>query len=339
MFRFFCRSSEDVALVCVALGLVLVPLAASMLYEKFTAQNLLSVFGSREIPQLPAWQGARSGAFQALDSRGHGRGFVGAIHGRTMADESHYRGDRAGSVCLHRRNVELERADHEPRRRDRLRCACGPFACTHAVLVWGGVAAYCVLALVMTRPPYYLISRIDLTGGSTGWHRSRLIESSLRHLDEWWIAGTDHTRHWMATGVTWSADHTDLTNHYIALGVYGGLPLLLSFLAVLAVSFRHVGRELRSGRSGLAAWVPWTFGCALFAIAVTSVSISYFDQSVLWLYMTIALCNTAAGERVAELTSASVSVRDVVARHRAARRLRAEKPRARHDGIAVAQRP
>lgn len=338
VFRFFCRSSEDVALVCIALGLVLVPLAASMLFEKFTARNLLSFFGSREIPSF------RLGSVRAQGPFKHSilAGTIGALSVPFLA-------------ALWRTNRTIAWTGLAA-------CACivvtsnssGPIMSLAAVVaalclwplrlhtrifVWGGVVAYCVLELVMSRPPYYLISRIDLTGGSTGWHRSRLIESSLQYLDEWWVAGTDQTRHWMATGVSWSPDHTDLTNHYIALGVYGGLPLLLSFLAVLAVSFRHIGQELRSARSGLAAWAPWTLGCALFSIAVTSVSVSYFDQSVLWLYMTIALCNTAAGERVAEVTSAPVSVRGVVARHRAVRRLRRWRVHTRHDGIAVGQRP
>jgi hypothetical protein len=338
VFRFFCRSSEDVTQVCVALGLVLVPLAASMLYEKFTAQNLLSLFGSGETPRF------RLGSVRAQGPFKHSilAGTVGALSVPFMA--TLWRTNRTvaatGLIACACIVVSSNSSGPIMSLATAIVALClWPLRLHTRIFVWSGVAAYFVLAILMTRPPYYLISRIDLTGGSTGWHRSRLIESSLQHFDEWWVAGTGHTRHWMATGVAWSSDHTDITNHFIALGVYGGLPLLLSFLAVLATSFRHVGQQLRRNPDGLVAWAPWAFGCALFTIAVTGVSISFFDQSILWLYMTIALCNTAAGERVAEVSSAPVSIRDAVARHRAARRLRVRKLGLERGGDAIGQRP
>ena len=81
-----------------------------------------------------------------------------------------------------------------------------------------------LLDLVMKAPAYYIIARADIIGGSTGWHRAALIDSAIRHLNEWWLIGTDYTRNWMVTGVSWSADNTDITNHYLYLGVLGGLP-------------------------------------------------------------------------------------------------------------------
>ena len=124
------------------------------------------------------------------------------------------------------------------------------------------VGGYVALDFVMQAPAYYLIGRIDLTGSSTGWHRARLIESAFRHLNEWWLGGTDHTRHWMATGVVWSADHTDITNHYLHMGVIGGLPLMILFILVIAQAFRLIGKELRadSAAAGSAQFFLWTVG-------------------------------------------------------------------------------
>ena len=141
-----------------------------------------------------------------------------------------------------------------------------------------------VLDFVMQAPAYYLIGRIDLTGSSTGWHRARLIESAFRHLNEWWLGGTDHTRHWMATGVVWSADHTDITNHYLHMGVIGGLPLMILFILVIAQAFRLIGKELRanSAAPGSSQFFLWTVGATLFTHAVTFISVSYFDQSLVF---------------------------------------------------------
>jgi hypothetical protein len=139
----------------------------------------------------------------------------------------------------------------------------------------------------------------------------------------------------MPTGVSWSPDHTDLTNHYIALGVYGGLPLLLTFLAVMAMSFHRVGRQLAADRTRpTTSFLPWALGSALFAIAITSVSISYFDQSLLWLYMTIAFCGALSGEpAVAVVTRARTSAAAIVASHRARRRMHVWPPAA--NGIIL----
>jgi hypothetical protein len=40
------------------------------------------------------------------------------------------------------------------------------------------------------------------------------------------------------------------------------------------------------------AFLAWSFGAGLFAHAATCVSVSYFDQSVLFLYLTLAAAAT-----------------------------------------------
>ena len=142
----------------------------------------------------------------------------------------------------------------------------------------------------MKAPVYYIIARINLVGGSTGWHRSALIESAFNHLQEWWFAGTDYTRHWMPTGVSWSPDHTDITNHYIQMGVIGGLPLMFLFIAILVKGFSFVGQTVgqSSDLPSETRFMVWALGSALFTHAATFISVSYFDQSYLFIYMTLA---------------------------------------------------
>ena len=47
------------------------------------------------------------------------------------------------------------------------------------LLRWAAVVAYILLDIVMTRPAYYIVTRLDVTGSSTGWHRAKLIESAI----------------------------------------------------------------------------------------------------------------------------------------------------------------
>jgi hypothetical protein len=156
---------------------------------------------------------------------------------------------------------------------------------------WLLVATYVALDLAMKVPAYYILGRINIASGSTGYHRAALIEAALKHLDEWWLGGTDYTRHWMPTGVSWSPAHTDITNHYIQLGVLGGLPLMLIFIWILATGFSFVGQRVKQAgaQSSDEAAIVWCLGAALFAHVATMISVSYFDQSFLFVYLTLSL--------------------------------------------------
>ena len=152
------------------------------------------------------------------------------------------------------------------------------------------------LSLYMERPFYYIVDSIDFTGGSTGWHRARLIESALDKIGEWWLFGTDYTRHWMPTGVSWNPNHTDITNYYLHLGVIGGLPLTLCLIAIvwvsgkklinLALSLYYIGEKR-------AAFANWTLFSVLIAHAASFVSISYFDQMFVLFFILVALIANA----------------------------------------------
>jgi hypothetical protein len=142
----------------------------------------------------------------------------------------------------------------------------------------------------MNAPPYYILARINLIGESTGWHRARLIESAIENINQWWLFGTDYTRHWMSTGVTWSPEHADITNYYLWFGVVGGLPLMFLFIAILYRGFSFVGNavEEESSLPKESQFYIWALGSSLFGHAVTFLSVSYFDQSTMFIYLALA---------------------------------------------------
>ncbi len=147
-----------------------------------------------------------------------------------------------------------------------------------------------VVQLCRARSIWYLISLIDFVGGSTGWHRSRLLDSATEHLNEWWLFGTDYTRHWMPYGLRSIPNHCDLTSYYVHLGVIGGLPLLIALIFILWRSFRALGRGLQKLRATESPqeFLLWCVGCDLFAHAVTFFTISYFDQLFVFFYIVVA---------------------------------------------------
>jgi hypothetical protein len=142
----------------------------------------------------------------------------------------------------------------------------------------------------MEDPVYFLMARIDITGGSTGWHRAQLVRASIEHLDEWWAVGTDYTRHWMPSGIHANEIHADITNHFLGMGVLGGLPLLILFVLMLSAAFRAVGRALREneGRSPARDFLIWTLGAMLFGEVMSFWAISFYDQSVSFFYLVLA---------------------------------------------------
>lgn len=167
------------------------------------------------------------------------------------------------------------------------------------LLRWGAVCAGLLFWIVKGKGPWHLMGSIDLVGGSTGYFRARLIDQSLTYLGEWWFVGTDYTRHWMETGVSFSTDHTDMTNYFIHLGVIGGLMLVIGLLSILIMCFNMIGRRMKAlrGTKHPDEIVLWCAGTALAAHTISFVSISYFDQMYVLFYLLLGaipgLCQTA----------------------------------------------
>lgn len=148
-----------------------------------------------------------------------------------------------------------------------------------------------VLNFTMNAPVWSLIARVDLTGSSTGYHRSELISSAIAHFSEWWLCGTNYTRHWMATGVTWSPDHTDITNHYLYVGVKAGFFTMVAFILLIAAAFKAIGTGIRRYPDKHPMQLfGWAYGSTLLAISVSFLTVAFFDQTIYLFYILIALC-------------------------------------------------
>ena len=295
LLRVFCRSLVDVVMLCRLTAILLVPLAIELLVEMVTGYNPFSVFGGvSETPEI------RQGRIRAQGPFAHSilAGTVGAVCLPLMAClwQRHRKTAITGmAACL---TIVFASASSGPimtavaaiggllmwKWRDQMR-----------FFRWIALLGYVGLDIVMNAPAYYIIAHIDLTGSSTSWHRAALIEAALAHLSEWWFAGTDVTRHWMPYGVVWNENHIDITNYYLRMGVDGGLPLMLLFMAKLAIGFHLVGRALKQFPkvSFQSRFMTWALGASLFAHSAACISVSYFDQSVVFIYLTLAAISSA----------------------------------------------
>jgi hypothetical protein len=290
LFRVFVRNTEDIRYVFKTTCILLLPVGAGMLLEKAFATNYCSLlFGGNGGSYI------RNGHVRALGPYAHAitAGTIGAVC-LPMA------------LCYFRRNWKLAVLGIAGTAAMVFSSnSSGPMMTLFAVVVgmaswrvrgylgpvrWLVVLGLVALDLVMNDPVYFLIARVDLAGGSTSYFRAQLIRSGIQHLDEWWLTGTDHTRHWMATGTGWNLDHTDITNHYLQMGVWGGLPLLALFVTLLCVAFGAVGNALRSLEGGPSSdsFLVWTLGAILFGHAAAFNAVSYYDQTVAFFYLVVA---------------------------------------------------
>jgi hypothetical protein len=295
LIRVFCTSFEDAIRVCRTTALVLIPVALGMLSEQFLMSNPFTVLGSApETPML------RDGRIRAFGPFNHPilAGTAGAVSLPLMMALWNHRRVMAclgTAACL---AMVITSGSSGPVLSAIVSVAAlcmWPYRQWLPVLRWSAVVAYILLDIVMKAPAYYLIARLDVTGSSTGYHRAMLIDASIAHFSEWWFAGTDYTRHWMPTGVSWSSNHTDITNHYLQMGVIGGVPLMLLFIAQIVKSFSYIGTQTKNARtrSPKNHFVLWALGSALLAHAATCISVSYFDQSVIFFYLTLAVIASA----------------------------------------------
>lgn len=296
----FCHSIDDLIQINRIIAFILIPISFEMLYERLTAYNIFSMLGGvSEIPYI------RDGQIRAQGPFAHAI-LAGVV----------------GAVCLPM-TISLWKLNTKLAFSGTIACVMMVYASSSSGPVLGALMAifalyawkfsdktkmifyfailgYIMLDAIMKDPAYYLMARIDITGGSTGWHRARLIESSIEHLSEWWLAGTDYTRHWMPTGVSWNPNHTDITNHYIQMGVWSGLPVVALFIAQVLRGFSYVGATVRQLKETttdlLIPLTVWALGASLFAHVMNCISVSYFDQSYVFLYINLACISSVCSK-------------------------------------------
>jgi hypothetical protein len=140
------------------------------------------------------------------------------------------------------------------------------------------------LHMVMNKPVWHLLGRVDILSGSTGYHRYALIDAAIKHYDEWVLYGTGvGTAHW-GFGLV------DVTNHFLVQGLQGGILQFVLFIVLVACAFRSVGRTWRAAANNKpAAILAWSLGVSLFVHCCNFIAVTYFGQINMVWYLTLAL--------------------------------------------------
>lgn len=149
---------------------------------------------------------------------------------------------------------------------------------------WGFFASLALLHLIMAAPVWHLIARVNVVGGSTGWHRYRIMDATINNFPEWWLLGERDPMSW---GV-W--EMRDITNQYILEALRGGLLTLILFIGGIVAAFGIVGRILRTvNELAQKRLLVYTLGASLFAHVWIYFSVSYFGQIIMLWYLNLAM--------------------------------------------------
>jgi hypothetical protein len=290
LFRFFIRDEEDVLRVIRVLAYVSAVIALIMISEHITDRNPYVLLGgsrawTRETLMVregglramgPFQHPILAGVFGAIslplyialwlrDRTGRSSALIGVLASNTITFAS-----QSSTPALAYSGAILALSMWPLRKYMRL----------HR---WALVIVLIGLHLVMKAPVWALIARIDVTGGSSGYHRYMLVDQCIRHFGDWWLFGVKETS-------SWGWDMWDLANQYVAVADTSGLVPLILFVAILVFAFKYLGRARKAaeGERRQELFI-WSLSAALFANCVAFFGISYFDQTMVFWYLLLAM--------------------------------------------------
>lgn len=312
--RCLLRGYDDMQRLFSRAGYLIVPLALLMATEAGTSHNVFDALGVRTTHDFRHGFERAQGSFQHSITAG----VFGATLVPLFTGLSFHSRRRFGLIAgvLASATIMVSSVSSAPLMAFCLGVfcmACWRFRERMRAIRWGLAAALVGLHIVMKAPVWFLISRFGALAGGDAFYRSELIDQAIRHFDQWWFLGFHDTGEWTVNHL---ADGTaDITNQYIRDGVDGGvLALILSFV-VLVRCFSRLGTARKTLQSCATEdapaqeWFVWCLGCALFAHAMTILTVEYYDQMRFAWYMLLAMIASMTSE-VLDARPASPEISD-----------------------------
>jgi len=291
LFRFLIRDLQDARRVVRIAAVMIIPLAGLMTFEKRTGHDLFAYFGG-----VPEMSPVRDGVIRCQGPFSHP--ILAGSFGATLLPLFLGLGAQkiklaklTAAIGIMAAGVVIFCSGSSGPVLAGLAGVCGflfwPLRGKMRLIRWGIVAAIVVLQLAMKPPVWFIIAKIDIFSGNTGWHRAHLIDIAYRNFFDWWLVGTRSVDNWDV-----GYDHNiDITNQYVSYGIDGGLVTFSLFIAIIVRCFSGVGRIVRSlgSQPQASRLFVWSLGAALFAHVTNYFSISYFDQNIIAWYLLLAM--------------------------------------------------
>jgi hypothetical protein len=298
-FRIFLRDESDVVQALKISAFAVVPLAGAMFWESRTGHNLFAIFGG--VPEMPFLRDERlrcEGPFAHPILAGT---FGSSVMPLFVGLYLYIQKKRIWVIpaILASFIIMFTSASSGPLLTfclGILALTLWPIRTSMRKVRWAIVAGLAAMQLAMKAPIWYLLARVDVVAGSTGYHRAVLIDRALANLPDWWLLGTKSTEAWASKD-----DHLfDVTNAYILAGANGGVLTMILFTATIVIAFKAVGRTIRLGeidRPGSPSLkLIWALGAALLVHTASYISVSYFDQNFVTWFMLLAFVSILCGD-------------------------------------------
>lgn len=288
-FRIFLNSFDDITRLIKGLILLSIPVALAMVLEQINGRNLFSVFGG--VPEFTFFRGGRLRS-QAAFSHPILAGSYGAFlfplsYGIWVLNKKKILLPLLG--CLIGILMTLTSSSSGPI----LSFIAGIFAISVWIfrkyirfVVYSSIGLLIILHFIMSASVWALIARINVVGGSTGYHRYQLIDMAIKNFTEWALLGTKSTASW-----GWGLQ--DITNMYILVGVNGGIINLLLFMTIIIISFKIIGKLVKDFENykSIQKYI-WAIGASFFTHIVSFMGVSYFGQIIIFFYLSIAIISS-----------------------------------------------
>jgi hypothetical protein len=285
--RYMIPDRETIRRTIAVLGVVCLIQGGCMMSEQFTHHNVFAALGANE-PTIRDGHLRAEGALGTLfggtfagvlipmflwlwkEKDRRGAAVIGLIGATAMVAASH-----ASTSFLAYASGLLGLAFWPLRRQMRL-------------IRWGIVATLIGLQMVMHGPVWSLIEKVDVTGGSSSYHRYMLVDNCIRHFSLWWLLGYKNYG-------SWGFDMWDLCNQFVAVALTGGLVTLVLFITIYSRSLGLIGKTRKRVEGNRAEeWLLWCLGSTLFANIVASFGINYEIQLQMLLFPLLACVSVVA---------------------------------------------
>lgn len=287
VFRKIFYDFNDFNIIIKTLAVLSIIVAFFMIIEQFTGRNLFSVFGG--VPEFTVIRKGRlrsQGAFShAIMAGTFGASLIPMMWALWYQNYKKY----AAIGLLGGTIITITSASSGPVM-TLLACFFGLFLWRYRVFtkffLWSSFILTIILHLIMEAPVWHLISRIDIAGGSTGYHRFTLIDQTIKRFSEWFLVGCK-------TPEFWGWGMQDLTNMFVFEAVFGGILPVIFFTAIIVSCFKTVGfaRQNLMNDINFQKYV-WALGAVLFAHTVSFIGVAYFGQMLFFFFLLIAMIST-----------------------------------------------
>lgn len=293
LFRCLIREWRDIVSMGYALSILSAPVAAAFLVERASGYNSFSLLGG-----VPEFTAIRDGRLRCQGAFAHPilAGTFWAVAMPLIAVQWWTHRSRRWLVVVGLASslvVVMNCASSGPVLSVMAAAGGGMLFYLRRRIGWlvaGGVCGLVGLHFAMNKPVWHLVARVDVIGGSTGYHRYMLIDAFINNVEKWFFLGS--------TDMSYLADArgiVDITNQYIMEGALGGASTLFLFLAMLTAAFVVVLRAVRRlDRRPTERTIAWAVFVVLIVHAVSLMSVSYFGQIIMLWYASLAMASSVS---------------------------------------------